>query len=138
MLEDSITSYLPLLDSEWDQITLHHLLTHQSGIIDFNNDLNELKLWPDGIMNSDIVSYFINNPDLEFEPGTRVDYSNTGYLLLAEIVSLIEGIPFSDYMSHEFFEPLEMTQSFVADEFPIVAFNRALNLGVTDLIYGKP
>ena len=137
-LEDSVTSYLPQLGSEWDQITLHQLLTHQSGIIDFNNDLNELKLWPNGIMNSDIVRYFINNPQLEFKPGTRVDYSNTGYLLLAEIVSLIEAIPFADYMSREFFEPLDMTHSFIADEFPIAEPNRALNLGVTDLIFGKP
>lgn len=137
-LEDSITDYLPLLDSEWDQITLHHLLTHQSGIPDFTNDLNDSKLWPEGVMNSDIVSYFASNPDLEFEPGTRVDYSNTGYVLLAEVVSLIEGVPFSDYMQREFFEPLDMTDSFIADDFPIIELNRAYNLGVTDLIYGKP
>ena len=65
--DDLILQFLPELPSSWHEITIHHLLAHQSGIPDFYNDF-VVESWPDGLTNDDIVDYFTNNDELEFAP----------------------------------------------------------------------
>lgn len=134
--DDSILQFLPELSSSWQEITIHHLLCHQSGIPDFYNDF-DIEGWPDGISNQDIVDYFANHDELEFAPGTNGDYSNTGYVLLAEIVSRLSGVRFADYMDDNFFRPLGMKHSYVADEFSLAMFNEALNFAEYSTLFGR-
>ena len=134
--DDSILQFLPELSSSWQEITIHHLLSHQSGIPDFTNDLG-IENWPDGVTNQDIVDYFANHDVLEFAPGTNGEYSNTGYVLLAEIVNRLSGIRFADYMDDNFFRPLGMQHSYVADEFSIPMFNEALNFAQYATLFGR-
>ena len=137
-VEDSITTFLPELPSSWQGITIHHLLSHQSGIPDYFNDFNGVgnNIWPDGVTNQDVLEYFSSNDRLEFEPGTKGEYSNTGYLLLAEIVSRVSGVRFADYMEKNIFQPLGMKDSYIADEYSVHRPNDALNYAEFDTYYG--
>ena len=96
-LEGSILDYLPELPASWQSMTIHHLLTHQSGISNYNPGA-----WEDGHTNQDILSYYTTHPALDFAPGTSQAYSNPGYHLLAEIVERVSGIRFEDYMQQTF------------------------------------
>jgi D-alanyl-D-alanine carboxypeptidase len=71
--QDSILNYLPEFPQAWQDITIHHLLTHQSGIPDWVNDMSVIRDWPDGVTNTDIVNFFSQNETLEFQPGSMGD-----------------------------------------------------------------
>ena len=134
-LEESIITLLPELPSSWQGITIHHLLSHQSGIPDYLNDLG-IDSWPDGVTNQDVLEYFSSNDGLEFEPGTKGEYSNTGYLLLAEIVSRLSSVSFADYMENNLFQPLGMNNSYIADEYSVHRPNDALNYAEFNTYFG--
>ncbi|MCL1044754.1 beta-lactamase family protein [Shewanella electrodiphila] len=137
LLDDSILQYLPELSPDWQDITIHHLLSHQSGIPDFANDLNAQKILPNGINNQNILSYFITHSRLEFEPGTNGDYSNTGYVLLAEIINRVSGLTFADYLNQHIFVPMDMQNSYVLDESAFIRQTDALNHANTTDIFGE-
>jgi CubicO group peptidase (beta-lactamase class C family) len=123
---DSIQTYLPELPASWNSITIHQLLTHQSGIPDWINDI-DFHSWPDGVTNSNVIEYFSLNDELNFVPGSQAKYSNSGYILLSEIVSRLTSLSFSDYMKINIFEPLGMVNSYIIDESYIASENTALN-----------
>src|SRR5579863_1533099 len=90
-----------------DTITLHHLLTHTSGIA------NYYKHWSDIADCKDLQSMVdaIKIWDLEFEPGTQYSYSNTGYLLLAYIIEKVSELSFESFLEENLFTPLHMKNS---------------------------
>jgi len=124
--DDSILNYIPELPNTWQKITVHHLLTHQSGIPDWATDLH-LDTVIEGTTDATVVEYFKTRPELEFIPGEGEDYSNSGYTFLAEIVSRVSGLRFSEYMSKNIFEPMSMENSYIADKQAIARPNTALN-----------
>ncbi len=134
-LEDSILIYLPELSSSWQSITIHQLLAHRSGIPDFLNDLH-LEEKYDDITNQNVLDYFIDNDMLEFTPGSKSDYSNSGYLLLAKIIERITGDRFEDYMLNNLFIHIGMTNSYIADEFSTAQPNDALNYADRSTLWG--
>jgi len=135
-LDDSILAYIPEFSATWRDITIHHLLSHQSGIPDFYNDKKATKILPDGITNNNIVRYFVTNPSLEFSPGTQADYSNSGYVILAEIVARISGVPFTTFMQANVFSELGMQDSYLYNEYTQLRFDSALNMASTEHIFG--
>ncbi|MGS2719526.1 serine hydrolase domain-containing protein [Paraglaciecola aestuariivivens] len=136
-LHDSVLYYLPQLDESWRPITLHHLLSHRSGIPDYNNDFDISEILPNGITAKNIIDYFIQNPELEFEPDSQGDYSNTGFVLLAEIVSVASGLSFSEFMHIEFFQQLGMTESFIWNEEVNPTTQTAMNFAQNHQIFGR-
>ena len=110
--EDSIRTYFPQLPVSWSPITIHDLLTHRSGIFDYLSDLNYYKA---GLTNDEVFQEFLNQEILEFEPGSRYEYSNSGYLLLAMLTSQISGTPFNEFVQQNIFDPLNMSNSVVFD-----------------------
>ena len=129
-LDDSILIYLPDLPSSWSEITIHHLLSHQSGIPDFYNDFNHGNRI-DEYGNADVIEFFSQYPTLEFLPGSKTDYSNTGFIILAEIVSQLSGLTFAEYMKLYIFEPAQMFNSYVINENQNIIEGDALNFGLT-------
>ena len=111
---DPILDYIPQLPLSWHNITIHHLLTHQSGIPDWINDIDYYS-WPDGVTNQDVITYFTEHDELNSMVGAKAQYSNSGYILLTEIVSRLTGLSFSDYMRVNVFEPLAMDNSYIND-----------------------
>ncbi|MFN2747202.1 MULTISPECIES: serine hydrolase domain-containing protein [Bacillus] len=92
-----------------DKITIKHLLSHTSGIPDFLEDelLDvELELAP----LDEYISRFIDKP-LEFKPGQRFNYSNSGYILLAKIIEEVMGDTYANVIQQLIFEPLGMKNS---------------------------
>lgn len=104
-LHTPISRYLPNYPKDKaDQITLHHLLTHTSGIPNEDVDGN-LKHSPD-----DLVHVF-KNLELDFTPGDRFKYSNSGYVLLGLIIEKVTGERYEEVLKKKIFEPLQMTNS---------------------------
>ncbi|WP_054950176.1 serine hydrolase domain-containing protein [Numidum massiliense] len=108
-------------------VTIHHLLTHSSGIPDyFDEDVMDdyEDLWKERPMYAirklqDFLPLFANAP-MMFKPGERFHYNNAGYIILGLIIEEHTGLSFSDYIDKNVFEPSGMAQSgyFSLDRLP--------------------
>jgi CubicO group peptidase (beta-lactamase class C family) len=90
-----------------DKITIHHLLIHTSGIPNINNfpEYGEWSLHPQ--TPASLIEKFKNRP-LNFPPGTRYDYSNSNYNVLAAVIEKLSGRRYGDFLKETIFDPLEM------------------------------
>jgi CubicO group peptidase (beta-lactamase class C family) len=117
-LDDPIDQYLPYLPSEWLGVTVRQLLTHTSGIPDYEEirtyDVYRFRLTPE-----EVIQIAHSRP-MDFAPGTGWYYSNTGYFLLSMIVERIEGRPLGRVLHDRIFGPLGMTQTRMADPEAII------------------
>jgi len=110
-LDDPITKHLPDYPKETgDSITIHHLLSHTSGIPNYTNmpgvmDNKALK-----ISVEDLMATFKDEP-LDFEPGEKYQYSNSNYIVLGAIIEKLSGKAYEDYIQENIFEPLGMDNS---------------------------
>lgn len=116
-LNTTIDHYLPEEHEIWSGlmpawakiVTLHQLLNHTSGIVNYTSlpDYDKQKL----PKTSDIVTFFKSH-DLEFTPGSKFSYCNSGYILLGVIAQAITGQAFDHYLEQSFFIPFEMRSTF--------------------------
>lgn len=114
-LNKTVSSYLPEYPKEkGDQITIHHLLTHSAGL--GHDDTEEEKKYN---RPKDMVKQFSNAP-LEFTPGERFEYSNSGYTLLGYIMETVTGKSYEDLLQERIFDPLNMTNSGFYRHRPII------------------
>ncbi|HJQ35875.1 MAG TPA: serine hydrolase domain-containing protein [Thermoanaerobaculia bacterium] len=97
-LDDRVGKHLPLLPNRdvAENVTVHHLLTHTSGVGDYFNDAymarkKELRTVPD------LLSLFQTEP-LAFRPGEKWQYSNGGYVLLGAIIEAVAGMSYEEYV----------------------------------------
>jgi CubicO group peptidase (beta-lactamase class C family) len=126
-LDDSIMKYFPDAPASWRPITIRHLLTHTSGIPDYTESLVDRS--SPGIdfrrdYTEDELSKAAFSLPLQFEPGSRWSYSNTGYLLLGVIIHKVSGQFYGDVLKERVFTPLGMKTARIISEADIVA-NRA-------------
>lgn len=100
-------------------ITIHHLLSHTSGLLDYENLLPSDS--SKQVTDADVVEIMKRQRSAYFSPGARFRYSNTGYAILAEIVSAVSGKKFSQYLAQHIFKPLGMdaTLAYVQGEHSI-------------------
>lgn len=103
-LQADIRSYIDFPKKE-HTITVEHLLTHTSGIPNYT-DLPTFtpKLYGRDVLVKDVVATFRDLP-LEFEPGTQWRYSNSGYILLGQIIEKVSGLSYEGYMRENIFGP---------------------------------
>jgi CubicO group peptidase (beta-lactamase class C family) len=119
-LDDPITKYFTDAPAPWQRITVRHLLTHTSGIPDYNaRSLDYRRDYTEDDLTR--VAYDLK---LEFPPGLRWNYSNTGYVLLGILVHKVSGQFYGDVLRERVFTPLEMKTARVISEADIVP-NRA-------------
>jgi len=92
----------------YENITIRHLLNHTSGMIDY--EVLTDKYWDKrDFTNQDMMMlYSVHQPKLEFAPGEKFEYSNTGYVVLAQIVESITSQSLEDYSEEHIFKPLGM------------------------------
>jgi CubicO group peptidase (beta-lactamase class C family) len=116
-LDDDVRTHLPELPDFGRTITLRHLLHHTSGLRD------QWNLWvmsggrmDDVIRQEDLFRLIERQRELNFEPGAEYAYSNTGYMLLAEVVARVTGEPFGAWMQAHVFAPLGMTSTQIYDD----------------------
>ena len=111
-LDDTLGKYFP--GFPYTDVTVKMLLSHRSGLPNYLNYLSLLKKNDTCYSNQDVLnSLFTLRPGLESRSGTRFNYSNTNYVLLAMIVEKITGEHFPAYLKRIFFDPLQMTNTFV-------------------------
>lgn len=111
-LDVPITTYLPdYPKATGDKITIHHLLTHTSGIPNYTSAPNFLKEKAKNPYSpADFVKTFSNLP-LEFKPGEKFAYSNSGYFLLGYIIEKITSKTYEQYLQEIILTPLKMVNS---------------------------
>jgi CubicO group peptidase (beta-lactamase class C family) len=108
-VEDPISKYYPDIPPAWKGMTIHHLLTHTSGLPE-NEWENFYKGKCSSYTTEEQVKTFRDRP-LGFPPGTAWKYRNTEYYLLAYIIEKLSGESYGSYLAHHIFEPLKMTHS---------------------------
>ncbi len=111
-------------------ITIEHLLTHTSGLIDYED------LIPDTatiqVYDNDVLSMMMTQDSTYFEPGSQYRYSNTAYALLKMIIEKISGLSFNDYLNQIIFNPFGMNRTVAHTEGSTIVENRAYGSSRTD------
>lgn len=105
-VEDNLSRYIPSYRYS-DQITIHHLLTHTSGIPNITQVANFIEIMKQPTTLEKTIYLFLNL-ELEFQPGTMFRYTNTGYILLAYIIEQSTGLSYGDFLNQHIFIPLNM------------------------------
>lgn len=125
-MEDDVRLYIPELPEFGDPIRIRHLVHHTSGIRDWPGTLG-MAGWDymDVISFEQILQMAFHQRELNFPPGAEYAYSNTGYNLLAELVSRVTGTSFRDWTREHIFEPLGMHASHFHDDHTEVVPHRA-------------
>jgi N-acyl-D-amino-acid deacylase len=119
-LTDPISKFFPAAPDSWRNITVRHLLTHTSGIPDYNDGLLDYRK---DYTEDDLVT-FATSLQLDFVPGAEWKYSNTAYQLLGIIIRKVSGSFYGDVLRDRVFKPLGMTTARIISEADIVP-NRA-------------
>jgi D-alanyl-D-alanine carboxypeptidase len=109
-LTDEITKFLPDYPTQGKTITVEHLLTHTSGIKNYTSMAEWRPLLRKDLELSELVAIF-QSAHLEFSPGDRFAYSNSGYVLLGAIIEKITGLTYAEFMERNILSPLGMRDS---------------------------
>ncbi len=109
-VHDPISRYMSDLPASWQAITIHQLLTHTSGIPNSTNSSENTRIDRTGATPQQLIGLVTDKP-MDFKPGTRWNYSNTGYILLGMIVEKISGQSYADFLQANIFEALGMRDS---------------------------
>jgi CubicO group peptidase (beta-lactamase class C family) len=127
-LDDSVRKYVPELPEHNAPITIRHMLTHTSGLRDWGS-VAAIGGWPRTTRvhtHAHVLDILTRQTALNFAPGTRWSYSNSGYNLAAIIVSRVSGITFSEFTRRRIFEPLGMTRTSWRDDHTRIVKGRAI------------
>jgi CubicO group peptidase (beta-lactamase class C family) len=106
-VQDHICQYIADCPAAWQAITIHHLLTHTAGIPDLTHfpDYAQTKTIPS--TPTQTIARFKDKP-LDFQPGTKWDYSNSGYIVLGAIIEQASGKTYETFLQENIFTPLHM------------------------------
>ncbi|MEO1451976.1 MAG: serine hydrolase domain-containing protein, partial [Bacteroidota bacterium] len=117
-LEAPIQTYLPEIPRyPGQEIKVRHLLYHTSGLREYLRLLYIKGLsWNLPFTHADGLALLSEQKGLNFDPGSRFSYSNTGYMLLASIVERVSGQTFAKFAQYHLFDPLGMHKTFVRDQ----------------------
>jgi CubicO group peptidase (beta-lactamase class C family) len=108
-VEDKLSKYIPDFP-RGNEVTIHHLLTHTSGIHSYTNSPDFLAKVLKPISEDDLVTALKKEP-YDFNPGESFLYNNTAFVLLGYIIHKASGVEYGDYLKKTFFEPLGMTNT---------------------------
>src|SRR5580692_11610396 len=109
-VEDPVKKYMPDAPAAWDKITIFHVLTHTSGIPSFTGFADYKQTEPFETTPEKLVALFRDKP-LEFAPGEKWNYSNSGYVLLGYLIEKISGQSYASFVKENIFAPLGMKDS---------------------------
>lgn len=136
-LDDSLLKWLPELPVSWRGVTVHHLLSQQSGIPDYMTGIpSSMAATLDGFDIASLFRMFTSNGRLTFLPGTNAQYTNSNYVLLAEIVARASGVEYGSYLQAHVFKPAGMRSSFVFDTAVRPTASVAFNFATSTKTFG--
>ncbi|WP_309428083.1 serine hydrolase domain-containing protein [Chryseobacterium sp.] len=113
-VNDPVSKYIRDYPSG-DQITIHHLLTHTSGIKDFTK-MKSLQTIAQKEMKPEMMVDFFKNEPVDFAPGEKFEYNNSGYVVLGYIIELVSGQTYEDFIRKNIFDKAGMNNSYYASD----------------------
>jgi CubicO group peptidase (beta-lactamase class C family) len=130
-LQGKLSDYLPYYRKDvGEKVTIHHLLTHSSGIPSYTKDMARLQeLHQDPYPVDKFVKEYCSD-DLEFEPGSKYLYNNSGYFILGAIIEEVTGKPYADVLQEKILDPVGMKDTGYDHPVPLIK-NRAAGYSVT-------
>jgi CubicO group peptidase (beta-lactamase class C family) len=127
-LDDKISKYFLDAPASWKEITVRNLLNHTSGIPDYgSDDTNAAKKLIDlrvDYTEDEMVTRFATLP-LDFPPGSKWSYSNSGYVVLGVLIHKVSGQFYGDFLEQRVFQPLHMDATHIISEENIVPHRSA-------------
>jgi CubicO group peptidase (beta-lactamase class C family) len=127
-LDDDIRKYLPELPKYEAPITISHLGRHTSGVRDFWELMAMADRKPDEpFSNGEVIELIARQKKLNFKPGEKIIYSNSNYVLLAEIVRRVSGKSLRDFADENIFRPLGMANTQFKEDRTAVVKNRVIS-----------
>ncbi len=123
-LEDPINKYIENYPMHGHTITIHHLLTHTSGIKSYTGMERWTKLWRNDMTPQEMIDLFKEEP-MDFAPGEKYLYNNSAYFMLGYIIEKASGVSYPDFVEKNIFTPLGMKNSYYGSKSKIIK-NRAL------------
>lgn len=122
-LDDKITKFFPGFPEYGNKITVRHLLTHTSGVFDYDDHV------PPGatrqLKDKDALKIVEEHDGTYFPPGTKFRYSNSGYAMLALIIEKVAGQSYAQFQKENIFDPLGMTNTIAFEDGISILPNRA-------------
>ena len=118
-LKDEITKFIPDYPVQGQKITIHHLLTHTSGIKSYTSMQEWQPLWRNDLTPEEMIDIFKNQP-MDFAPGEHYLYNNSAYFLLGYIIEKASGLNYGQFLKERIFEPLKMNHSYYGSHEQII------------------
>src|SRR5262249_13039362 len=119
-VNDSLIRFLPEYPTSGHEISIHHLLTHTSGIKSYT----DIDGWfPHKIvhdMTPQALCDVFSQIPFDFKPGSQFRYNNSGYHLLGMIIEKVSGVSYEQFIQDNIFRPLGMNQSYYMSNEPII------------------
>jgi CubicO group peptidase (beta-lactamase class C family) len=129
-VDDRLAQYYEKSPAAWQSVTLRHLLTHTSGIKSYTSLPGFHRNLRKDYNGEELISLVRDLP-LEFSPGEKHSYSNTGYYLLGYVIEKVSAHSYGTFLEKRIFHPLGMETAMFNDQFKIVP-NRATGYQVVD------
>ncbi|MBA3638270.1 MAG: beta-lactamase family protein [Acidobacteria bacterium] len=132
-LEANVRNFVPEVPDYGTPITVRHLLHHTSGLRDYLS-LQPMAGWPEDMLltEGDFLALVSRQKGLNFAPGAKHLYSNTGYVLLSLIVGKVSGLSLREFATKELFTPLGMTNTVFRDDHTTPVPRRATAYELTE------
>jgi CubicO group peptidase (beta-lactamase class C family) len=127
-LDDPIRKYIPEVPDYGVPLTIRHMLNHTSGLRDWGS-VAGITGWPRTTRahtHAHALEIISRQRALNFTPGTRYSYSNSGYNLAAMLVARVSGMPFAQFTEQRLFKPLNMTRTSWRDDYRRIVKGRAI------------
>jgi CubicO group peptidase (beta-lactamase class C family) len=129
-LDDPLRKWLPALPDAANGITIHHLLTHTSGLIDYEDVIPDETTVQ--VHDADVLRLLESENRTYFAPGSNYRYSNSGYALLALVVGRASGTDFASFLRQRIFKPLQMHNTVAYEDGISTVANRAYGYSLLD------
>jgi CubicO group peptidase (beta-lactamase class C family) len=126
--DDPVTRFIPEFPAYGSKVTIHHLVHNLSGIRDYEPTLAWMGYVDaefDKLSHDRILRTILSHQEPYFAPGTNYRYSNSGYVLLAEIIRRVTGRSYGEWVREHIFKPLQMNDTYILDQHREVHFNKA-------------
>jgi len=122
-LEDNITKFIPEYPTNGKNITVHHLLTHTSGIKSYTSMQSFGKVMMIDESPIKFIDFFKNEP-MDFNPGEKYKYNNSGYFILGYIIEKASGMTYQKFIQERIFDKIKMNSSYYGSHSKLIK-NRA-------------
>lgn len=117
--QDEIVKFIPDYPTQGNKMTIHHLLTHTSGIKDFTKMKELRSISKKDLSPKELVDFFKNEP-MDFNSGEQFKYNNSGYIVLGYIIEIVSGQSYEDFIQKNIFDKLEMEATYYANHRKII------------------